>query len=105
MTTHHRLEAHVFVCTNDRPEGHPRGSCKAKGSEEVLRAFKAELLQQGLIDTVRAQKAGCLDQCEKGCAVVIYPDEVWYGGVQPSDVKEIVEEHLKKHKPVDRLRF
>ena len=52
---------------------------------------------------VRSNAAGCLDACERGVSVVVYPDNVWYGGVTVADVKEIVEEHLIGGRPVERL--
>lgn len=98
-------DKHVFVCLNDRPPESPRGCCKAKGSEEVLAAFKALVAAKGLAGSMRAQKAGCLDHCSHGVTVVVYPDGVWYGGVTPEDVPEIVESHLIGGKPVQRLRI
>lgn len=97
------LDAHIFVCTNEREAGHPRGCCKTKNSEAVLEQFKKEVIKAGFKGRVRAQKAGCLDTCENGPSVVIYPDGTWYGNVQPEDVAEIVDQHLKKHEPVKRL--
>ena len=105
MAEYHRLKAHVFVCMNERPEGHPRSCCKAKDAEGVLKAFKEEVLKRGLNLEVRAQKAGCLDTCERGVSVVVYPEAVWYGEVKATDVAEIVESHLVKGEPVSRLRF
>ena len=52
---------------------------------------------------MRANEAGCLDQCENGCTVVIYPDEAWYGHVTSEDVTEIVEQHLLGDRLVERL--
>jgi (2Fe-2S) ferredoxin len=59
----------------------------------------------GLAATVRINKSGCLDQCEHGPTVVVYPDAVWYGHVTPEDAAEIVEEHLVGGRPVERLRL
>ncbi len=100
-----KLKAHVFVCTNDRAPGHPRGCCKDKQSEGLVKRFKEELAQAGLHKVIRAQKAGCLDVCESGPAIVVYPEAIWYGGVQESDVGEIVRSHLIEGKPLDRLRI
>lgn len=100
-----KLRAHLFVCTNERPAGHPRGCCKTKGSEELVGLFKAEVTKAGLATEVRAQKAGCLDTCEYGPTVVIYPEGTWYGNVKPSDVPEIVQSHLKEGRPVERLKI
>jgi len=98
-----KLKHHVFVCTNVREAGNVKGSCVAKGSEEVLAKFKELVKAKGLLTTVRAQKAGCLDVCERGVVVVVYPEAVWYGGVKPEDVGEIVDSHLAQDKPVTRL--
>lgn len=98
------LARHVFICTNERPDGHPRGSCKARGGEQLVQKFKEELAKAG-VSGIRAQKAGCLDVCEWGAAAVVYPDNVWYGQIEPSDVAEIVQKHLAAGQPVDRLRI
>lgn len=100
-----KLTRHVFVCMNERAPGSPRGCCKEKDSEAILHAFKDEVSKAGLKGTVRAQKAGCLDVCEAGAAVVVYPDNVWYGGVKVTDVPEIVKNHLIEGQPVERLRI
>lgn len=97
---------HVFVCQNVRPEGAPRPSCTHDGKGELLPALqqfvKAADLPAG---TVRINKAGCLDQCEHGPTVVVYPEAVWYGHVTPEDAEEIVREHLIGGRPVERLRL
>lgn len=97
------FDKHVFICNNERPEGHPRGDCTKKGGKEVRERFKSELAQRGLKGGMRANMAGCLDACETGCTVVVYPDDVWYGHVTPADVTEIVEKHLLGGHPVERL--
>ena len=101
----HKLKRHLFVCTNERPAGHPRGSCQAKGSEELVKAFKEEVARLGVKGEVRAQKAGCLDTCEWGPSVVVYPEGIWYGKVRLADVAEIVRSHLVEGRPVERLRI
>jgi (2Fe-2S) ferredoxin len=85
---------HLFVCCNRRAPGHPRGCCDPDGTERLRGAFKAELAKRGLDSQVRANKAGCLDQCELGPTVVIYPQAIWYGNVQLQDVVRIVEETI-----------
>ncbi len=97
---------HVFVCTNRRPDGAPRPSCGAQGSEAIRTAFKRELAARRLHLEIRANAAGCLEACECGPSVVVYPDDVWYGGkLTDEDVVEIVEEHLIGGRPVERLRM
>jgi len=98
------FERHVFVCTNTRPAGHPRGCCSAKNSEAIRDALKKAAAQR-LGKRVRINAAGCLDQCEHGVTVVVYPEAVWYGFVTLADVEEIVESHLVNGHPVERLRL
>jgi (2Fe-2S) ferredoxin len=103
------FEHHVFVCQNSRPEGAPRPSCTVDGKSELLAELQQRTKtasQAGLLKgLVRINKAGCLDQCEHGPTVVIYPEAVWYGGVTAADAAEIVEEHLVNGRPVERLRI
>ena len=97
-------ERHVFVCCNTRPEGAPRASCTRDGTSALLAELKQRANAAGLGSRVRINKSGCLDQCEHGPMVVVYPEAVWYGNVQPGDAAEIVEEHLVAGRPVERLR-
>ena len=83
---------HIFICMNQREDGHPRGCCDPTGQGELQRLFKTKLEKRG-VKLVRANKSGCLDQCELGPTVVVYPDAVWYGGGKKEDVAEIVEGH------------
>ena len=97
------LEKHIFICTNRRDENNPKGSCAQKGSDAIRERFKKELHERGLKGRMRANAAGCLDQCEHGCTVVVYPEQVWYGQVTVEDVPEIIEKHLLGGTPVERL--
>ena len=99
------LKHHIFVCTNTRPPDHPRGSCNPDGSARLRERFAAEVKRRQLRATVRANASGCLDQCEHGPTVVVYPEGIWYGNVQLSDVEEILESHIVRGNPVDRLRL
>ncbi len=98
-----KFQRHVFVCTNERGPDDARGSCTASGSEAVLDALRAAASAAGLKRIVRVNKAGCLDQCAHGPVLVVYPEAVWYGGVRPEDVPELVQAHLVDGKPVARL--
>ena len=99
------FERHLFICTNQREPGSARGSCSSDGKGELHRLFKEAVGAAGLKAIVRANKAGCLDQCEHGPVVVVYPEAVWYGAVQPTDVAEILSEHIVGGRPVERLRL
>jgi (2Fe-2S) ferredoxin len=103
----HRLpafERHVFVCHNTRPEGAPRPSCTSNGTSDLHARLQQLVKAAGLGARVRINKSGCLDQCEHGPTVVVYPEAVWYGNVRPEDAAAIVEEHLVGGRPVERLR-
>ncbi len=98
-----KFTSHIFVCCNQRDPGHPRGCCDPEGSGALRDAFKAELKRRGLGPLVRANQAGCLDQCELGPSVVIYPQQVWYGHVQVADVPRIVEETVMGGRVIEEL--
>ena len=100
-----KFEKHIFICGNQRPPGHPRGCCDPAGNAELQKLFKQKLAERGLKSKVRANQSGCLDQCEHGPNLVVYPDAVWYGGVTLADVAEIVDSHIVGGKPVERLRM
>lgn len=93
----------MFVCINERPADHPKGCCKAKGGIEVRDRLKKELAARGISKVVRANNAGCLDQCEHGVSVVVYPEQVWYGGVTVEDIPELIDKHLVGGEVVERL--
>ena len=95
-------DKYVFVCTNDRPEGHPKGSCIGRGSAEVLGTFR-DLQGEKNLTHFKVVATGCLEPCLAGPTVVVYPDNVWYGGVTVDDVEAIIDEHLVGGKPLDFL--
>jgi (2Fe-2S) ferredoxin len=99
------FEHHVFVCQNSRPAGAPRRSCTADGNSELHTRLQQLVREAGLGNKVRINKAGCLNQCEHGPVMVVYPEAVWYGNVTSDDAKEIVQSHLVGGKPVERLRI
>lgn len=99
------FEHHLFICCNQREPGHPRGCCDPGASDRLQKAFKKALASRGLSRSVRANRAGCLDQCEHGPTVVVYPDAVWYGRVGEADVDDIVDSHIVRGTPVERLRL
>ncbi|MBC7906638.1 MAG: (2Fe-2S) ferredoxin domain-containing protein [Rhodospirillaceae bacterium] len=93
---------HVFVCTNRRPDAHTRGSCAARGSEPLRDYLKARAKELGMKD-IRVNSAGCLDRCELGPVMVIYPEGIWYSYHSHDDIDEILDTHLVKGGRVARL--
>jgi (2Fe-2S) ferredoxin len=98
-----RYKRHVFVCINERPKGHPKGCCLEKGSAEVRDLLKTELQKRGLAGVVRANNAGCLDACEHGVSMVVYPEGIWYGRVTTNDVSEIIDRTIVNGEVIQRL--
>lgn len=96
---------HIFVCGNRREPGNRRGCCDPEGRQVLVTRLKAEIARLGLNPLVRANKAGCLDQCELGPCLVIYPEAIWYGGVTPEDVPRIVKETILGGHVLEDLRL
>lgn len=88
------FEAHVFVCCNRRPDGHARGSCAAGGSERLRDYMKARAKEMGL-KGVRVNTSMCLDRCEQGPCVVVYPEGIWYRVGSTADVDAVLEGHVR----------
>jgi (2Fe-2S) ferredoxin len=97
-------QKHVLICANQRPEGHPRGSCASKNAMGVWQKFGDLLNAKMAFDKVMISGLrSCVGPCGSGPIVIVYPDNVWYGNVTEGDVAEIFESHLLGDKPVDRL--
>ena len=99
------FERHVFICQHVRDPSSPKGCCSAKGADEIRSKLKKLTFDAGLRGRVRINSAGCLDQCELGVSMVVYPEGVWYGRVTLSDVDEIFSEHVLNGRPVARLQL
>jgi len=72
------FDAHLFICTNLKPEGKP--SCARKGAEALRSRVKeaaAELAKEHPERKVRVNASGCLGQCAQGIAAVCYPRGEW----------------------------
>ena len=100
-------QRHVFFCCNQREASDPRGCCNDKGATRVRDYAKQKVKDLKLSGPgkVRINQAGCLDRCEEGPCVVIYPDAVWYTYVDQADIDEIIEEHLHHGRVVERLKM
>lgn len=98
-----KYKKHIFICTNERTNG--KESCGEIRGMELVNAFKELVNANKLNVDVRAQKTGCLDVCEFGAALVVYPEGVFYGKVLPTDVEEIFDSHIVNNQPVERLRL
>jgi (2Fe-2S) ferredoxin len=95
-------QSHIFVCCNRRPDAHKRGSCAAKGSERLRDYMKSRVKELGL-SGVRVNTAGCLDRCELGPCMVIYPEGVWYRVDSIADVDAVLDVHVRGAERVKSL--
>ncbi|AKJ69273.1 ferredoxin [Pandoraea thiooxydans] len=96
---------HVFFCLNQREPDAPRPSCANCNAQAMQEYAKKRVKALGLAGPgqVRINKAGCLDRCEDGPTVVVYPEGVWYTYIDEADIDEIVDSHLVNGKIVERL--
>ncbi len=99
-------DKHVFFCTNQREGG--EACCNDFRAQEMRDYVKKKVKQLGLStesNRIRINSAGCMDRCEQGPVLVVYPEGIWYTWVDQSDLDEIIEEHLKHGRIVDRLKI
>ena len=96
---------HVFFCLNQRDA--PEACCACHGAQAMQEYAKKRIKELKLSGPgkVRINKAGCLDRCEEGPVMVVYPEEVWYTYVDKDDIDEIIDEHLVNGRVVERLRI
>ncbi|HZX26719.1 MAG TPA: ferredoxin [Telluria sp.] len=96
---------HVFFCMNKREDG--RRSCGEHGAEQAQQHAKKRIKSMDLNGQgkIRINQSGCLDRCEEGPCLVVYPEGTWYTYVDTEDVDEIIDSHLVGGKPVDRLKI
>jgi (2Fe-2S) ferredoxin len=94
-----QYDTHVFVCTSGE-------DCPTRGDvEQFVKYLRGEVVKAGRQQDIRINKAGCFSQCGHGPMIVVYPDDVWYAGVQASDLPEIVQSHILGGTPVKRLVY
>lgn len=100
------FDKHVFFCTNQRKSG--EDCCANHGAEKARDYMKKKVKELDLStrkNKIRINSAGCMDRCDEGPVIVVYPEATWYTYVDNNDLDEIIEEHLKKGKVVERLKI
>ncbi len=97
-------ERYLFVCINERAEGHPRGSCMQRGADDVFNELREAQGRHDLTN-VKVVYAGCMEACTSGPVVAVMPDDVWYGGVTADDADTIMVEHCANSRVVEMLRL
>ena len=99
----YRFQKHLFICNNKRSEDDPRGSCSIRGSDALLDYAKERIHELGLKGKIRVNKAGCLDACTHGPAMVVYPDDVWYSPKTKNDIEMILESLIQNNLLAEKL--
>ncbi len=96
---------HIFFCTNQRQIGET--CCQNHGALELRNYAKKRVkeLQLHKDNQVRINTAGCLNRCEQGPVMVVYPADIWYTFVDQEDIDEIIDEHLCQGRVVTRLQI
>ena len=100
-------QKHLFFCLNQRAADAPRPCCADAGATDMHAYAKQRVKDAGLAGPrgVRVNKAGCMDRCEEGPTLVVYPEGVWYTYVDEEDIDEIIDQHVIGGEPVERLRI
>jgi len=96
------FKIHAFACFQQRPPGHPRGSCAEAGGKPLWERLGAKLEALGNPE-ITMTATGCLGFCRAGPLMVVYPDGVWYQPKSEADIDEIVQSHFVEGNPVERL--
>jgi (2Fe-2S) ferredoxin len=98
-------EQHVFICVNAREDGRP--CCADRGALAAQKHAKKRIKELDLNGQgkIRINQAGCLDRCEEGPVLVVYPQGTWYTYVDTADIDDIIDTHLVGGKIVERLKI
>ena len=99
-----RPEKHVLVCTQSRPEDHPKGCCNAVGGADIANEFAKEFEERNLWGRFKLNTTSCLGACEHSPSALIYPEGVMYCGLKITDVVNIIEQHLLGDQPIEELK-
>ena len=100
------FDKHVFFCTNQRTDG--TACCNQHNAQKARDYVKSKVKELNIPSAgnrIRINSAGCLDRCEEGPVIVVYPEGTWYTYVDESDLDEIIEEHLRQGRVVERLKI
>jgi (2Fe-2S) ferredoxin len=84
-------QKHLFICQNMRDPSNPRGSCKARGSEETLSLLKDEIKKRGIRQTIEFDGSTCVDCCKYGPVMVVYPDNIWLGNITEDKLTTVLD--------------
>ena len=92
---------HVFVCGSFRVAGDPKGICHRKDSGSLVQYLETEVSDRGL-DDVTVSSAGCLNRCDHGPVIVVYPEGHWYGKMDEDRIDQMLDA-LAEGQPAEAL--
>ena len=95
LHAHQGMRKHVLVCGNV--------DCASRGSIALIAGLRRALKRIGREREIKITKTSCMGRCGEGPTVAVYPDGVWYRGVNPTDANELVDQHLVRDRLVARL--
>ncbi|WP_101909658.1 2Fe-2S ferredoxin [Marasmitruncus massiliensis] len=96
---------HIFVCTSCRTNGVQKGFCYQKDSVKVIEKFMEEIEERDLSGECMVNNTGCFGICSRGPIAVVYPEGVWYGGLTPEAVVEIMDQHIESGEIAEKYRI
>ena len=99
-------DKHVFCCTNQRGDG--SDCCNNHGAQKARDYMKNRVKELDIDkqqNNIRINTAGCMNRCDKGPVIVVYPEGTWYTYIDERDLDEIIEEHLRNGRVVERLKI
>jgi len=99
-------DKHVFFCTNQREDG--SDCCNNHGAQKARDYMKNRIKELDIDkqqNNIRINTAGCMNRCDKGPVIVVYPEGTWYTYTTEGDLDEIIEEHLRNGRVVERLKI
>jgi (2Fe-2S) ferredoxin len=96
---------HIFVCVGSKLVGTNLGMCNTRGGVKLAKKISEEIEDRELSGEVMLSTTSCFGICDKGPVLVIYPEGVWYGGIDEEKVEQIFDSHIEGGKPVESLRI
>ena len=83
----HPFVKQLFLCNGK--------SCIRNGAEGITKAIRDEIRQMNAEHDIHTTKTLCNGKCQEGPIVIVYPDDVWYGGVNEDKGRMLIQEMIE----------